>query len=334
MKRFRSTFVLIIMIIAAFAVSGGVSAANTSVIDFTGLAEGQIVSSLSSGNGISGAPVVGTVAVSGQRSQGGGNAAMVFDSTCGGGGSADCTGGDPDLYAPDLGNTMIVSEDGNSANPDDNQWGGTISFDFSNFGPGVVDIPSVTLLDTERSGKVQAFNNGDLIATSVIPVVPDGGRSTINLNAVDADLFVVTFIESGAVDNIVIETPETDQPTGDEGCTPGYWKSRQHLDSWQVYSPDQTVNSVFDSPYFGDDSLRDALQGGGGRGAEGGAKILLRAATAGLLNIASDGVAYEAGNAAAFIADVNAALQSGDRGTMLSLAGTIDDWNNAGCPLN
>jgi hypothetical protein len=32
-----------------------------------------------------------------------------------------------------------------------------------------------------------------------------------------------------------------------QGCTPGYWKQRHHLDSWMPtgFSPDQTVVSVF-----------------------------------------------------------------------------------------
>lgn len=34
------------------------------------------------------------------------------------------------------------------------------------------------------------------------------------------------------------------------------------------------------------------------------------------------------------IADVNAALASGDRSTMLDLAGELDADNNFGCPLN
>jgi len=34
------------------------------------------------------------------------------------------------------------------------------------------------------------------------------------------------------------------------------------------------------------------------------------------------------------IADVNAALASGDRQTMLDLAGELDADNNLGCPLN
>ena len=126
------------------------------------------------------------------------------------------------------------------------------------------------------------------------------------------------------------------QPPGFEGCTPGYWKQDQHFDSWVGFTPDQTLESVFDVPdSFGLDniSLVEALNGGGGSGVEGAAKILLRAAVAALLNAANSDVDYTE-TTAAIIADVNAALASGNRDTMLALASSLDADNNLGCPLN
>lgn len=126
-------------------------------------------------------------------------------------------------------------------------------------------------------------------------------------------------------------------PTDDHGCTPGYWKN--HTDSWLPtgYSPGQTVESVFPAaaafPTLASETLLVALDGGGGPGATGAAKILLRAATAAVLNASHPDVAYPRDEASA-IADVNAALASGDRGTMLDLATALDDDNNIGCPLN
>ena len=123
---------------------------------------------------------------------------------------------------------------------------------------------------------------------------------------------------------------------GDEGCTPGYWKN--HLDSWVPtgYSPSQTVESVFDVPdSFGLDNktLLQALNFGGGPGPKGGAQILLRAAVAALLNASHSDVDYPR-SASDVIADVNAALASGNRSTMLALAAELDSDNNLGCPLN
>ena len=125
--------------------------------------------------------------------------------------------------------------------------------------------------------------------------------------------------------------------TGDEGCTPGYWKN--HEDSWagSGYSPGQTAGSVFSGaaafPSLAAKTLLQTLQGSGGPGLEGAAKILLRAATAALLNAAHSGVDYPR-TTAEILADTNAALTSGNRNSMLNLATGLDDDNNGGCPLN
>ncbi|HEX6862332.1 MAG TPA: hypothetical protein VF414_05925 [Thermoanaerobaculia bacterium] len=123
----------------------------------------------------------------------------------------------------------------------------------------------------------------------------------------------------------------------DEGCTPGYWKN--HTDSWAGtgYSPGQTTGSVFSGasafPALAAQSLLTSLQGSGGPGTLGGAKILLRAAVAALLNAAHSGVDYP-WTTAEILADVNAALTSNNRNTMLALAAELDSDNNLGCPLN
>jgi hypothetical protein len=123
------------------------------------------------------------------------------------------------------------------------------------------------------------------------------------------------------------------EQTGGEGCTPGYWKN--HTDSWEIYTPTQTVNSVFGaSPAkLGSSTLLQALSFKGGSGVDGASQILLRAATAALLNAANDDVDY-AFLSSQVIADVNAALASGDRAVILALATTLDDANNAGCTIN
>jgi hypothetical protein len=82
-----------------------------------------------------------------------------------------------------------------------------------------------------------------------------------------------------------------------------------------------------------DDTLLDALNYKGGSGLKGAARNLLRAAVAALLNAASPNVDYPR-TTAEVIADVNAALASNSRSTMLSLAEELDRDNNLGCPLN
>jgi hypothetical protein len=121
-----------------------------------------------------------------------------------------------------------------------------------------------------------------------------------------------------------------------EGCTPGYWKQAHHLDSWQGYSPNQNLESVFDVPdSYGLDNrtLLQALSFRGGSSNAAAARILLRAATAALLNSANSDVDYPL-TSAEVLAAVNAALASNNRQTMLRLARQLDDYNNNGCPLN
>lgn len=135
-----------------------------------------------------------------------------------------------------------------------------------------------------------------------------------------------------------LRVPLPSEPRGgDQGCTPGYWKN--HTGSWAGtgYAPGQTVGSVFSAasgfPSLASETLLQALQGGGGPGTLGAAKILLRAGVAALLNASSSGVDYPR-SPADVISEVNAALASNDRDTMLTLASALDADNNLGCPLN
>jgi hypothetical protein len=93
---------------------------------------------------------------------------------------------------------------------------------------------------------------------------------------------------------------------------------------------------VFDVPDglgYDNTTLLEALNFGGGSGVAGGARILLRSAVAALLNSSSPDVDYTM-TTAEVIAAVNAALASGSRATMLTLAAELDTDNNLGCPLN
>ena len=72
---------------------------------------------------------------------GGANQAMIFD-------SANPTGGDDDLASDRLGGVLIISEDGDGADPDDNASGGSLFFDFAL--PAL--IKSLTLKDIENGG--------------------------------------------------------------------------------------------------------------------------------------------------------------------------------------
>ncbi|MBA2662766.1 MAG: hypothetical protein H0U74_10755 [Bradymonadaceae bacterium] len=136
--------------------------------------------------------------------------------------------------------------------------------------------------------------------------------------------------------DVYCKKPPIEEPVENDfqGCTPGYWKN--HLSAWQGFTPSQTLNSVFMVPGalgLGGNSLLDALNYGGGPGAVGGARILLRAAVASLLNAAHSGVNYPL-TTAQIISQVNAALATGNRSAMLALATQLDNINNQfPCPL-
>jgi hypothetical protein len=131
-------------------------------------------------------------------------------------------------------------------------------------------------------------------------------------------------------------TTTTTPPPGQEGCTPGFWKQPQHFDSWPSgVSQDMLVGDVFTAATgeFADATLLEALSFQGGPGVDGATEILLRAAVAAYLN--SFAVDYPL-TTAEVVSQVNAALASGSRSTMLALASTLDANNNGitGCPLS
>jgi hypothetical protein len=155
-----------------------------------------------------------------------------------------------------------------------------------------------------------------------------------------ARLLVGAFLVSLSIG--VVSTSAQATGTGTQGCTPGYWKN--HTSSWQEADASQLVKKKYVDARanVADWTLLQALQGGGGKGADGAAVILARAAVAAWLNAANDDVGYPWRRYATgvdgrppLVATVNAAFASGDRDTMLALATRLDDDNNGtGCPLN
>jgi hypothetical protein len=120
-------------------------------------------------------------------------------------------------------------------------------------------------------------------------------------------------------------------PPGDSGCSHGFWKN--HTSSWVGYSPGQTLGSVFTGTgSLSSSTFRQALDFKGGSSLDGARQILLRQAVAALLNAAHPNVDYPK-TTAGVIADVNAALASNNRSTIVALATTLDGMNNLGCPI-
>jgi hypothetical protein len=203
--------------------------------------------------------------------------------------------------------------------------------------PGTRANPEITITVDFGSGFVAAgvgaFTAANNYSFSGTIAVPAGAtQATVRATATAA---WDNGTPAGDFREITVVALPTDCGGGGEGCTPGYWKN--HTDSWQGYAPGQTVGSAFGAasayPSIASQTLLQALQGGGGGGTLGAAKILVRAGTAALLNSAHTGV-DGASTTAEVIAAVNGALASGDRDTMLGVASGLDADNNLGCPLN
>lgn len=201
------------------------AAQGEAVIDFEGIPAGTIVDTVVAGFGISGEPVDGFVEVIGVREDLGPsvNTAMVFDATCPPSNTpADCSGGDGDLFYPDLGNILIISEDLDSSDPDDADLRNSFYlFNYSNWGSGTVTVNSLTAVDVEEDqhegdAMMQFFSGGiegTLLGTVDIPHTGDHGRVDLPVNVSGVDTMLVTLNGSGAIDNVSI-TP--DQPTAVE----------------------------------------------------------------------------------------------------------------------
>ena len=184
------------------------------VIDFEGIPEGTIVDELYSGYGISGAPIDGKVIVFGFNPDFAAftNTAMIFDATCTPGGTpADCSGGDSDLFNPTFGNTLIISEDLDSSDPDDaDVVGAKFGFEYTQLGDGSgAYIESLEVQDVEEEETEDArlyFYEGGLGGTLVgsvdIPETGDGVSMVIPIGVGDVDAIEIDLQGSGTINNI------------------------------------------------------------------------------------------------------------------------------------
>ncbi|MEM9137768.1 MAG: SdrD B-like domain-containing protein, partial [Cyanobacteria bacterium P01_F01_bin.42] len=121
------------------------------------------------------------------------NRAMIFD-------SSDPTGGDTDLFTRNQGNILIISEDGDSSDPDDNADGGTFVFSFDSprslSSLGFVDIE-------ERGGEIRAFDaSGALISDVDIPATRDGEQQRVNFDVDGVSRLEVELAGSGAISKL------------------------------------------------------------------------------------------------------------------------------------
>ena len=181
---------------------------------------------------------------------------------------------------------------------------------------------SVTVFDTPFQS-----NNGPEFDVEVLTVTVPAGATNLTVQVLSNDPpptgdglpASLAWIGAG------LTVPIVEDNGGGEGCTPGFWKQSQHLDSWVGYSPDESYDVVFGVTSSKDWTLLEAAAAKGG-----GEKALARHATAALLNSANPDVDYEY-STAEVIALVQDAYATGD---FEGAKDTLEYQNELGCPLN
>ncbi|MEO1139270.1 MAG: Hint domain-containing protein [Pseudomonadota bacterium] len=155
----------------------------TKFINFNDLATGTVVDNEFSSQGVSISAV------------GGSNKAMIFD-------TAHPTGGDHDLETTNLNKALIISEDGNSHDPDDNSGGGKLIFDFDD----AAYVNRLTFLDLEEGARIKFYDpDGHFIKTIHIDSTDDNGQIIQDLDVGNVGRMEVELHGSAAIDNLVFD---------------------------------------------------------------------------------------------------------------------------------
>jgi uncharacterized repeat protein (TIGR01451 family) len=228
--------------------------------------------------------------------------------------------------------------------------GGTVTYKVTVYNDSVEPVTLTALVD-DKFGNL----NGQGTCSTPQTIVVGGSYSCtftkvlvgeLNANGLGYKPHTNT-VTATANDNENNTTTASDNATVSffwRGRTPGYWKN--HASEWPKFSivnhngatvqvtPNTKVRDVFNVPTSytcikSTDTLLTALGYGGGNTVCAAAQILLRAATAALLNEQFFGAAYPAYNSVSeLITAVNQALASQNRTTMINLANKLDYWNN------
>ena len=124
-----------------------------------------------------------------------GNHAMIFDS------NQNPASGDDDDLNVNLGNILIISEDGDSSDPDDNSRGGELTKVFL----GGVDIESMKWVDIEKKGSyVTLYDKNNKPKTFDAPITGDKSYRTQNISMEGVFKMNIVLKTSGGIDDIVL----------------------------------------------------------------------------------------------------------------------------------
>ena len=118
------------------------------------------------------------------------------------------TGEDFDLESTNLKNVLIISEDGDGADPDDNAAGGIINVEFED----LVSVNSIGLLDIDEPGSSLTFydENDRMIETVEIDRLGDNSFQEIIFDIDNVASFDINLAGSGAVTGIDYSTARSD----------------------------------------------------------------------------------------------------------------------------
>ncbi len=192
---------------------------------------------------------------------------MVFD-------TARPTGEDYDLAADDLGNVLIISEDGDESDPDDRATGGTINIEFDE--PSTVR--AIGLLDIEESGGlVNLFDEeSNLIKTINIEPVGDGRSFELDIEESGVARLELNLAGSGALTSLDFSPDDISTPVTQLTNT-GWEQDGQLLGMWtdesdivEGFSGIEVADTVTANTLAGDDSIFGAVKvAGDGSGNQG-----------------------------------------------------------------
>lgn len=179
---------------------------------------------------------------------------MVFDTT-------RPTGGDSDLASDTLGKVLILSEDGDSGDPDDAAQGGTFVFDFS----APTRVLNFSTLDIEEAGgEVRLFAaDGALIKRVALQPEGDNQQGLVNLFTDDVARMEVELVGSGAIDTISFDAPDMRDGVV-EGSNAGELIDAAYLgdpdgdrvDAGDALLPGQSGDQDIIDAFGGDDQIR------------------------------------------------------------------------------
>jgi hypothetical protein len=193
-------------------------------------------------------------------------------------------------------------------------------------GTSVVDVTNGIVVvgpGLDQNGSPGLFELDGLIA-GTYTIHETAAPSGFNL---DPSTHTVTVTASGNVTDSVafVDTPVQTN----HGLTPGFWKNNATnwgAVAWKIYTPGQTVGSVFTVPSgygnLANETLLQALSTGGG-----GVNALMRQAVAALLNSANTLINYPLTPPSTVINMVNAALASHNITQINTLEALLEGYN-------